>query len=185
MAWLALTSTTVEPARLDMARCASGGIILSAVATRYQLGLVFHAGSLTLPLSASTPHGTWESAMNAALSTGDVTGKRGGELRLVEEQIAVLRRQDRRHRRAGRRILDERGHRLALVGHEGGDVDQPRNLRIVPGFGDHRAAVGVADENHGAVLRGNDAPGHGDIVGERYRRILDDGDGYPSFFSAL
>src|SRR6185436_1416554 len=67
-AWLPFTSTTVAPARLDIARWASGGIILSSVATRYQLGFVFHAGSLTAPLSASTPHGTCESAMNAAVS---------------------------------------------------------------------------------------------------------------------
>src|SRR6266566_4399863 len=67
-AWLPLTSTTLEPARLDIARCASGGIILSSVETRYQLGFVFHAGSVTAPLSASSPHGTWESAMNAAAS---------------------------------------------------------------------------------------------------------------------
>src|SRR5260221_4660659 len=64
--WLALTSTTLEPARLDMARWASGGIILSSVVTRYQLFFVFHAGSVIAPPSASTPHGTWESAMNAA-----------------------------------------------------------------------------------------------------------------------
>src|SRR6266550_1344650 len=51
-----------------MARCASGGIILSSVETRYQLGFVFHAGSLTAPLSASRPHGTCESAMNDAAS---------------------------------------------------------------------------------------------------------------------
>src|SRR6201982_503178 len=68
MAWLPLTSTTVEPARLDMERWASGGIILSSVAIRYQLGFFFHAGSLILPLRASTPHGTWESAINAAFS---------------------------------------------------------------------------------------------------------------------
>src|SRR5215831_2715052 len=67
-AWLPLTSTTVEPARLDMARWASGGIILSSVVTRYQLFFVLHAGSLIAPPSASTPHGTWESAMNAASS---------------------------------------------------------------------------------------------------------------------
>src|SRR5438552_15949481 len=66
--WLPLTSTTVEPARLDIARWASGGIILFSVETRYQLGFVFHAGSVTAPLSASSPHGTCESAMNAAAS---------------------------------------------------------------------------------------------------------------------
>src|SRR5213080_2754940 len=68
MAWLPLTSTTVAPARLDMARWASGGIILSSVVTRYQLGLILHAGSLIAPLRAPRPHGTWESAMNAAVS---------------------------------------------------------------------------------------------------------------------
>src|SRR6266851_2041 len=67
-AWLPLTSTTVEPARLDIARWASGGIILSSVETKYQLGFVLHAGLLIVPLSASTPHGTWESAMNEASS---------------------------------------------------------------------------------------------------------------------
>src|SRR6476646_1764137 len=66
--WLPLASTTVEPARFDIARCASGGIILSSVVTRYQLGFVFQAGSVTAPLSASRPHGTCESAMNAAAS---------------------------------------------------------------------------------------------------------------------
>src|SRR5437899_8525588 len=64
--WLPLTSATVEPARFDIARCASGGIILSSVDTRYQLGFDFHAGSLTAPFRASRPHATCESAMNAA-----------------------------------------------------------------------------------------------------------------------
>ena len=68
MAWLPLASTTVEPARLAIARWASGGILLSSVATRYQLGLVLHAGSLIAPLRHATPHGTWESAQNAAFS---------------------------------------------------------------------------------------------------------------------
>jgi hypothetical protein len=57
-----LTSATVEPARFDIARCSSGGIILSSVDTRYQLGFDFQAGSLTAPLSASRPNGTCESA---------------------------------------------------------------------------------------------------------------------------
>src|SRR5262245_42950945 len=51
-----------------MARCASGGIILSSAATRYQLGFVLQAGSVTAPFNASRPHGTCESAMNDATS---------------------------------------------------------------------------------------------------------------------
>src|SRR5437870_9377207 len=65
MAWLPLTSTTVAFARLAIARWAATGIIWSSVTTRYQLGLVLHAGSLIAPLRAASPHGTWESAMNA------------------------------------------------------------------------------------------------------------------------
>src|SRR5207253_10722793 len=45
-----------------------------------------------------------------------------GKLRLVEEQKAVLRRQYRRYGRAGRRVLNKRSHRLALVWSEGSDV---------------------------------------------------------------
>src|SRR6267143_2709673 len=70
MAWLPPTSLTVEPARRDINCCAGGGIILSSVTTRYQLGLVFHAGVLTGPLRASNPQGTWEFAMNSAFSGG-------------------------------------------------------------------------------------------------------------------
>src|SRR5207247_2949146 len=82
MAWLPLTSATVEPARLDMKRWASGGIILSSVTMRYQLGLVLHAGSLILPLRASTPHGTWESAMNAAFSASTSAANEAGNFGL-------------------------------------------------------------------------------------------------------
>src|SRR5260370_31116793 len=82
MAWLPLTSTTVAPARLDMARWASGGIILSSVVTMYQLGLVLQAGSLIAPLMAPTPHGTWESAMNAAFSGSTSAAKETGNFAL-------------------------------------------------------------------------------------------------------
>src|SRR5467141_630992 len=82
MAWLPFASTTVEPARLDMKRWAAGGIILSSVATKYQLGLDFHAGSLIVPLSASMPHGTWESAMNAAASASTSPANEAGNFAL-------------------------------------------------------------------------------------------------------
>src|SRR6267378_3039977 len=51
-----------------------------------------------------------------------VGGERGWKLRLVEKQKAVLRRQYRRYGRAGRRVLNKRSHRLALVWSEGSDV---------------------------------------------------------------
>src|SRR4030095_3065977 len=81
-AWLPLASTTVDPARFDIARCASGGIILSSVATRYQLGLFFHAGSVIAPPSASTPQGTCASAMNAAVSAFTSAAKAAANLAL-------------------------------------------------------------------------------------------------------
>src|SRR6266404_7882238 len=68
MAWLPDASTTLAPARCDIARCAGGGIILSSVATRYQLGLVRHAGLDTFPSSAAMPQGTCDSARKAASS---------------------------------------------------------------------------------------------------------------------
>src|SRR5260370_31914273 len=86
MAWLALTSTTLEPARLDMARWASGGIILSSVVTRYQLGLLLHAGSLIAPLMAPRPHGTWESAINAAFSASTSAAKEAGDFALSRKK---------------------------------------------------------------------------------------------------
>src|SRR5262245_20856928 len=56
---------TGPPGHLTLGRW---GIIRSSVATRYQLGLLCQAGSLIVALRASTPHGTCESAMNAACS---------------------------------------------------------------------------------------------------------------------
>src|SRR4249920_1051219 len=53
-----------------MTRWAGGGIILSPVVSRYQLGLARQAGSVIVPPSASTPHGTCEPAMNAASAAG-------------------------------------------------------------------------------------------------------------------
>src|ERR1700719_3263990 len=69
-----------------MARWASGGIILSSVVTRYQLGLVFHAGSLIAPLIAPRPHGTWESAINAAFSGSTSAAKEAGNFDLSRKK---------------------------------------------------------------------------------------------------
>src|ERR1700686_408541 len=100
----------------------------------------------------------------------------GGELRSVEEQIAVLRRQYRRYGCAWRWILDQRGHGLALVRSKGGDINESRNLGIVSGFSDYRSPVGVADENCRSVLRCKNALGSRHVVLQRDRRVLDDAD---------
>jgi hypothetical protein len=96
------------------------------------------------------------------------------ELLPVEEQETVLRRQNWRHRCVGRRIGNERVHRLALVRHEGRDVDECRHVGIVSNPGDHRSAVGMADEDHRLVLGVDDHLGRRHVAFERKRWILDD-----------
>src|ERR1700693_5209411 len=62
--------------------CAGGGIILSSVAIKYQLGLFFHAGTLIEPLSASTPQGTCEWAMNSAFPLATSAAKEAANFSL-------------------------------------------------------------------------------------------------------
>ena len=50
----------------------------SSVATRYQLGLVFQAGTVIEPPRASSPQGTCESAMKAAFSASTSAAKMRG-----------------------------------------------------------------------------------------------------------
>jgi hypothetical protein len=114
-----------------MARCASGGIILSSVDTRYQLGLALHAGSVTAPLSASSHEGCRLGA--------NVRSERLPESRAIEEQEPALRRQDRWYRRARRRVLDQARDGLASVRSKRRNVDQAGDLRIVSGLGDAEA----------------------------------------------
>src|SRR5262245_862910 len=159
-----------------MARWASGGIILSSVAIRYQLGLVLHAGSLIVPLRAATPHGNLRIGPERCLFCVHIGGERGGELCLVLEQITVLRRQYWRHGGAGWRMFIERGHGLPFVRSERGDVRQPCNVWMVPGFSDHRSSVGVADEDCRSVLRCKSSLGNCYVVLQRHCRILDNAD---------
>src|SRR5260370_7929776 len=70
----------------------------------------------------------------------------------------------------------ERCHGLAFVRSERGDVRQPCNLWMVPGFSDHRSSVGVADEDCRSVLRGKSSLGNRYVVLQRYCRILDNAD---------
>src|ERR1700722_21033507 len=69
-AWLAAACDTVAPIRSAIARWAAGGIILSSVVVRYQLGLARQAASVMSAVVASAPQGTWAAAMNSACSAG-------------------------------------------------------------------------------------------------------------------
>ena len=102
------------PARSDIVRCAGGGIIRSSVATRYQLGLLRQAGSVTVAVERLDAPRDLRVGHERRLTRGDVGGERRRELLAVEEQEPVLRRQDRRHRRARGRVGDQRADRLAL-----------------------------------------------------------------------
>src|SRR5829696_4599502 len=100
------------------------------------------------------------------------------ELFPVEQQEAVLRRQNKvsRARHAGRDAGDERFLRLARVRHPARDVDERRHVGIITRLGDHRSAVGVADEDDRIALLADDHLGRGDVVLERDGRVLHDPD---------
>jgi hypothetical protein len=76
-----------------------------------------------------------------SLLGAQVTREGRVELLPVEEQKPVLRGQNRRQGRAGRRISDQRVYRLAFVRSEGRDVDERCNLGMVSRLGDDRPAV--------------------------------------------
>jgi len=86
------------------------------------------------------------------------------ELVPVQEQEAVLGRQDRRLRRAGRETGEERVDRFPLVRRERADVDQGRHVRVGAGLGDDRTAVGVADQHDRSVPGADDLPGGFDVA---------------------
>src|SRR2546425_9473188 len=103
-----------------MARCAAGGIILSSVTIKYQLGFVFHAGSVIAPPRAVTPHGTWESAMNAAFSVSTSAAKEAGNLALLRNRKPVCGGRRRRTGAPGRGAFVEVSTQLPLSGAKAG-----------------------------------------------------------------
>src|SRR5205823_1407258 len=124
------------------------------------------AGSVTAPSSASTPHGTSESAMNAACRAG----------RSAAKEAANFSRSRKRYPFCGGRMggtgAPGGGSAMSVltdspfVGGERGDVHQRRDLRVVAGLGDDRAAVGVADQYHRPVLGVDDLPGGFNVAGQ-------------------
>jgi hypothetical protein len=70
----------------------SRGLSAPAVATKYQLGLAFHEGSLITPPSAATPQGTWEFAMKSAFSEKSCRRCAESLLDITYEQLSLERR---------------------------------------------------------------------------------------------
>src|SRR6266849_2162596 len=64
--WLAFTSTVLALARFAIMRSWSGLIDRSAVATMYQVGLVFQVGDVTLWVNESVEIGTCDLAVKSA-----------------------------------------------------------------------------------------------------------------------
>ena len=71
-------STVVAPARAAMARSASGGIVRSCRATRYQLGMSSHAGGPDGVKSDDTAAGRWVAPMIRAVAFGRSWANRMG-----------------------------------------------------------------------------------------------------------
>src|ERR1700681_771895 len=88
--WLAFTSTVVALARFAIIRSWSGLIDLSAVATMYQVGLVFQAGFATLWVNESVEIGTCDRAMNAAFSGGMSAAKSAAKCAWSIHQLPLL-----------------------------------------------------------------------------------------------
>src|SRR5258708_37607981 len=82
MGGLAFGGRAGGAAWLGIAGWAAGGSIVASVVTRSLLGFVRPAGSLIAPLMAPRPHGTWESAINAAFSGSTSAAKEAGNFAL-------------------------------------------------------------------------------------------------------
>ena len=111
-AWLTATSATLAPARLAIVRCAGGN---HPVIGCHEIEARLRAPRRirNWPASAPSPHGTCESAMNAA---SELAGRRQKAPRTSQStRGSHPRRKDRRDRGARRGIGDERVHRLTLV----------------------------------------------------------------------
>jgi len=78
-----------------MKRWADGGIILSSVASRYQLGLLFQAGSLISPPSASTPHQNHRAILfvNNELRRRYIASQRNGRILDYRDIVVILLQQ--------------------------------------------------------------------------------------------
>ncbi len=71
-------------------------------------------------------------------------------VRLHPEIAIAVRRQVRCGQ--GQVLLGDATGTFAAVGGEGGDIDQPDHIRLVAGLGDHRAAIGVSDQQDRPLL---------------------------------
>ena len=154
-------------------RSASGGIASSFCATRYQEGSDFHAGAR---------HDVRERGRGECLLHGvhhpcarrvDIGGEVVDEVVFGEPAEAARVGEQMGERRRDRSLREKCAERFALVEAERGDVDEPDDVRCVRAErGDDLAAVGVSDDDRGALLELEHLAQPRDVVGERAQREL-------------
>src|SRR6202043_1123974 len=88
--WLAVTSTVLAWARFAIMRSWSGLIDRSAVATMYQVGLVFQAGFVTLWVNESVEIGTCDIAMKWDTAGGTSAAKSAAKCAWSIHQLPLL-----------------------------------------------------------------------------------------------
>src|ERR1700687_4291829 len=88
--WLAFTSTVLALARFAIIRSWSGLMDRSAVATMYQVGLVFQAGDVTLWVNESVEIGTCDTAIKWDASDGTSAAKSAAKCVCSIHQFPLL-----------------------------------------------------------------------------------------------
>ena len=124
-----------------MKRCVAGGIVRSCVAMRYREGTDRHAGAPDGSLVAAAANGRCVAHIAAATRTREVAGESGEVAGLREVEVDALGVPVRIGPRDERLRSDEAAgvaaievvDGLALVGHEGRDVDERLDVRDARG----------------------------------------------------
>src|ERR1700734_3549963 len=88
--WLAFTSTVLALARFAIIRSWSGLIDRSAVATMYQVGLLFQAGDVTLWVNESVEIGTCDTAIKWDTAGGTSAAKSAAKCSCSIHQFPLL-----------------------------------------------------------------------------------------------
>src|SRR5262249_10643863 len=100
----------------------------------------------------------------------DVVEARGVDRHLYAAVGQLRRAHERAHgerRKASLQVVD----RLALVGHNAGDVHEPGYLVRAAGHSNHSTAIRMADEHHGTFDLVDDRRREGSVVGNSAQRV--------------
>src|ERR1700730_18223637 len=121
--WLAFTSTVLALARFAIMRSWSGLIDRSAVATMYQVGLVFQAGFVALCVNESVEIGTCDTAMNHAFSGGMSAAKSAAKCSCSIHQLLLL---------SGLNALEACGRACSIDAHLPPSASEKAKIKTAP-----------------------------------------------------